>query len=552
MNSRISVVLLAAALFAACTGAERAPPERDAREAPVDRQPTMVTSWVIETVEPMNIADVAEIVGAVIEEPSAEPLFPETRAFENMYIVTSEEPRTEPEAFDVKYQLEDLPQVTDAAPNFSDHEPELPREAAAACLIDSSDDVPVQHDWSLDAMNVRTGWVLEPEAGGARFGEGVAVCHPDSGWAEHVEFDSDAIVKDQAIDLIDGGSGEDPLDYAGNPGHGTATGSVIVSGDNSGGGSDARLVTGIAPRARVIPIRTLTSVALFLDSDVARAVDYARTQSCDVVSMSLGGAGFFGLKKIVRKAVEENEKIVVTAAGNCVGAVVAPAKYETTIAVAASNWDDEPWKGSSRGSAVTVTAPGEGIWVARRERDSTDTTKVEPSNGTSYATAAVAGAAADWIAFHGRERLQAAKGEHSLAALFRFALGQAVRTPTDWDSTRYGPGILDLKALLEVDLGAFPRDQPRFAPDDSALANLARSIDRTPQQTRDVLRFLFDGNDVEALAATYGPELERMAATRPEDMQRILDLVDQRAERTAIDGEIAGRLSSRLRAATGH
>lgn len=563
MNERawIGVVV---ALLAGCGGgdeAARAPAPAPAEEPPpVDSAPPdgdvdngiqgQVNSWVIETAEPVSGAEVEGMVAPVIANAAVERLLPDTPEFAKLYIVMAPQPVPEPQAFDIAYRLEDLPEIVEAAPNFAEHEPDLPRQAAAACVFES-DDAPEDREWSLARMNARAAWALEPPEGGTRFGEGVTVCHPDSGWAEHAEFDADAIAKDLAIDFVDGGSGEDPLNYSGNPGHGTATGSVIVSRDHADGGGDPGPITGIAPRARVIPIRTLTSVAMFLDSDVARAVDYASRQSCDVVSMSLGGAGFFGLEKVIRKAVEEDDKIVVAAAGNCVGWVVAPAKYEATIAAAASNHADLPWKGSSRGRAVTATAPGEGVWVARRKRDSTDMVKVEPAAGTSYATAAIAGAAANWVGFHGKERLNAEKGEHSLAALFRYALQESVRKPEGWDTERYGAGILDLEALLKVDLSAFPRDQPRAAGADSALATLSRSIDRSPRQTRDVLEYLFGTGNPESLAETYGPELERMAATRPADMQRILDLVDQRAGRSALEEEVVSRFSSRMQAAAG-
>ena len=39
-------------------------------------------------------------------------------------------------------------------------------------------------------------------------------------------------------------------------------------------------------------------------------------------------------------------------------------------------------------------------------------TKVKPGNGTSFATTAIAAAAANWVAFHGKARLNAAKGDH--------------------------------------------------------------------------------------------------------------------------------------------
>jgi serine protease len=54
----------------------------------------------------------------------------------------------------------------------------------------------------------------------------------------------------------------------------------------------------------------------------------------------------------VQKAVERATAagvIVLAAAGNDVGFVVWPARYEAVIAVAACNIEKRPWRGSSRG-----------------------------------------------------------------------------------------------------------------------------------------------------------------------------------------------------------
>jgi hypothetical protein len=524
-------------------------------ESTVVQSDAMVTSFIVETTDPVPLAGVEAAVADVLTgRLEVAQLFPDTPDLEGMYVIATGRSFSEREAFDVAYRLKDLPLISDAVPNFPLHKPDLPREAAAACKEGDNPDVPDDHGWSLNKMNAQAAWSLEPPEGGLRRGEGIIVCHPDSGWAEHLEYEAEAIVKDRGIDLIDGsGNGRDPLNYAGNPGHGTGTGSVIASRDDPADDGDTDPpggVVGVAPRSRVLPIRTLKSVVQFLDSDVARAVNYARGEACDVVSMSLGGAGFFGLKKAISRTVERDDKIVIAAAGNCVGFMVAPAKYDTTIAAAASNWNDAPWKGSSKGSAVTITAPGEGVWVARRKKNSTNIDAVESANGTSYATAALAGAAADWIAFHGKDRLNDAKGQHSLTELFRFVLQDAVTKPPGWDSARYGPGILDIEKLLKADIKAFPKDQPRAAGDaDTPLATLSRTIDRSLQQTRDVLLFLFGNGDPDSLASTYGTELERIATIRPADIKRILDQVDQRAERSALDSDVAERFSARMRTA---
>ena len=196
---------------------------------------------------------------------------------------------------------------------------------------------------------------------------------------------------------MEGGTdARDPLGYSGNPGHGTKTGSVLVSEggfDANGGTTAPGRIDGLAPRATLVPIRTFNSVIRVLDSNTARAVRHATTAQCDVISMSLGGRAFFGLERAINDAVRR-DIIVVNAAGNCIGMVVAPASYDNAIAVGATNVDNKPWKGSSKGRAVDISAPGEDVYVARR-RGRRDRHRVQPGNGTSFATAAVAGAAAE-------------------------------------------------------------------------------------------------------------------------------------------------------------
>lgn len=242
--------------------------------------------------------------------------------------------------------------------------------------------------------------------------------------------------------------------------------------------------------------------------------------------------------------------IVVSASGNCVGFIVAPASYSTTIAAAASNSESKPWKGSSRGGAITMTAPGEGVYIARRSEESSDLGLVETSNGTSYATTAIAAAAANWLAFHGTQKLSDAKGDYTMTELFEFVLQHSVNTPADWDTNRYGPGILDLEKLLAFDVTTFPKDQPRALIDqDTELLILSRTIDRSPAQTRAVLTHLFGEGDPEKLAETYGAELRRIAVTKPDVIESILKQVDQRLPRSAINEDITDHFSSRMRGA---
>jgi hypothetical protein len=250
-------------------------------------------------------------------------------------------------------------------------------------------------------------------------------------------------------------------------------------------------------------------------------VRHATKAQCDVISMSLGGRAFFGLERAINDAVRR-DIIVVNAAGNCIGMVVAPASYDNAIAVGATNAENKPWKGSSKGRAVDISAPGEDVYVADAVTGATGI-ESSPGNGTSFATAAVAGAAASWIAFHGRDRIKAAQGSLTRRDLFVQAMQASARVPQGWDAQRYGTGILNLDKLLRQPLGT-PRTQLRAPPKDDTVSLLSRTLDRDPADLRAGLqRLLGQPADLEAELERFGPELLDLAMRDPEAFQRSLE-----------------------------
>jgi hypothetical protein len=189
---------------------------------------------------------------------------------------------------------------------------------------------------------------------------------------------------------------------------------------------------------------------------VAKAVDHARKVGCHVISMSLGGKGFFGLQKQIQRAVDAG-MIVMAAAGNKVGIVTAPASYDNCLAVAATGPGDVRWSGSSRGRAVDVSMPGHCVWVASYDDK---TPRVTRSDGTSYAVAHLAGAAALWLAHHGHAAIAQRVGIGRVQAAFLATLhwpGVCV-VPPDWD-TDWGIGRVDLVNLLQAPLPDASADQ---------------------------------------------------------------------------------------------
>ena len=529
----ISVLALG---LAACKPDPAPVPARPVVTAPdpgVPATPAYTQGYVVEltpTQTPADLRAAAEDVFADVT--SIEPLFPDV------------DPGDDPEGLSRihRVRVADAPSATpwDAAnalrerggfpqvePDSEDTLAEAQKRAAvAACFGDDGVAAPQNPAWSLDAdhMAVEAARKLIPPPGGKALGEGVRICHPDSGYTDHVDPDSGRIDRTAMLNLMEGGNdARDPLGYSGNPGHGTKTGSVLVSAggfDANGNTTAPGRINGLAPKATLVPIRTFNSVIRVLDSNTAKAVRHATTAQCDVISMSLGGRAFFGLERAINDAVRR-DIIVVNAAGNCIGMVVAPASYDNAIAVGATNVDNKPWKGSSKGRAVDISAPGEDVYVADAVAGSTGIDS-SPGNGTSFATAAVAGAAASWIAFHGRERIKAAQGSLSRRDLFVQAMQASARVPQVWDANRYGTGILNLEQLLRQPLGS-ARTQLRAPPKDDTVNLMARTLDREPAEVRAALqRLLGQPADLDAELERFGPELMDLAMRDPEGFQRTL------------------------------
>lgn len=317
----------------------------------------------------------------------------------------------------------------------------------------------VDRAWSLRTMFVPEAWGYSIASKHKSMGDGIIVGHSDTGYADHIDLDSARLIPKLGWNFVENNADPgDPLNYInGSPGHGTATGSVILSGgtvlppptSGEGGTGPPGKITGVAPAARLVPIRTASKVWWVFSSNVAQAIYHARTKGCHVMSISMGGRSFRNLQAALHDAVNSNV-IVVAAAGNYSPIVVWPAHYDACIAMAATNINDLPWIYSSCGPEVDISAPGEDVWRAHRSKVGQGTTDVGPSSGTSYATANAAGVAALWLAHHDRPALvqQATSGGMTLQDMFRAALMNSARQPLVWNPSMFGAGIIDAKKLL--------------------------------------------------------------------------------------------------------
>jgi serine protease len=474
-------------------------------------------------------------------------------------------------AWDLTYSLREQPEVAHAEPMFRYLVPEnAPPEGRKAASGGSADDPATDTDfeWSLRKANVLDAWRL---FGGRLPGGGVIVGHPDTGYTLHPELaDPARLLVSSGYDFDD--DDPDPLDdlesgFLDNPGHGTGTGSVILSGVGAATGGPGPFVSGVAPHAMLIPIRTTESVVLFSMRGLRQAIDHAASNGAQVISISLGGPlPGLGTRRAIERAIELGT-VVLAAAGNEVGAVVFPAAFDEVIAVAATNIRDEPWSGSSHGPAVDISAPGASVWRARTEQTSPGRLRfdVTRGNGTSFAVATTAGVAALWVSFHGWPTLVRRYGVGNVARVFKQLLQATCRTPRGWNTREYGPGIVDARKLLDAALPAASparklRDPRRaaVAVDTTGLETLLHLLPDVPRtRVEHVLAEMLGvpDRDLSSELQEFGDELAFHLVMQPALLQRMKQgarggraaVSPRRAMRRTLSGpNVSSRLRRRL------
>lgn len=292
----------------------------------------------------------------------------------------------------------------------------------------------------------------------------VRVAHIDTGLSDHPCF-LDAggntwLQYDEGRDFVDNlGPPRDPwpdeLPYSGFPGHGVRTASVLCGLHRAGGDT---IFTGVAPGVPTVPYRLFNTTiidTIFGQTRLDEALDHALAKDCHVISLSMGDP--VNPRPQVKRSVDrlyEAGVIFVCAAGNVIPTVVWPAAFPNTIAAGGSRVEDDgPWAGGSEGPQVDISAPADKVSRANWQGAGGLKQAVYGSgDGTSYATAQVAGAAALWLAKHGVAALQARYPGWQIVEAFRSVLKGTARPGRNWNKRKNGAGILDVAALLAAPL----------------------------------------------------------------------------------------------------
>ncbi|HEX5202978.1 MAG TPA: type VII secretion-associated serine protease mycosin [Actinoplanes sp.] len=230
--------------------------------------------------------------------------------------------------------------------------------------------------WYLKTLNIAGAWTYSN-------GAGVTVAVIDSGVdSTHPDLTGQVL---PGLDLVDPkGDGDTDL-----VGHGTTVSAIIA-----GRGDDQAGVVGIAPKAKILPVRVLDEENRYDDAIiVAQGVRWAVDHGARVINLSLGGNGSSATLAAALDYAFAKDVVVVACTGNTSASsdteVWYPAREPGVIAVAGMDKaGDSLWSGSITGKETVVTAPATQLVGAQAGGNYW---KVQ---GTSFAAPMVSGTAA--------------------------------------------------------------------------------------------------------------------------------------------------------------
>jgi subtilisin family serine protease len=173
-------------------------------------------------------------------------------------------------------------------------------------------------------------------------------------------------------------------------GHGTHCAGIIAAVDNDIG------VIGVAPEAFLYAYKVLDSSGSGYESDVIAAINQAVIDGIQIISMSLGSDGASSTLELACNNAQAAGVLLVAAAGNDYrgnkriewDTVDYPGRFDSVIAVGATDQYDEKASFSSTGPNVEIAAPGVSILSTYPGN------RYVTASGTSMATPHVAGVAA--------------------------------------------------------------------------------------------------------------------------------------------------------------
>lgn len=286
--------------------------------------------------------------------------------------------------------------------------------------------------WQLTAMHAPDAWALST-------GAGVTVAVLDSGVdAAHTDLAGRVL---PGADFVDGTT-DGRHDFVG---HGTTVAALIAGRDDTAAG-----VAGVAPRAKILPVRVLDRANRFSDAAVvANGLRWAVDRGAKVVNMSLGGAARSPQLADAIAYAFAHDVVVVACTGNVIAGQPAqvwyPAREPGVVAVAGLTQMPTGlglWSGGLTGPDTVLTAPADDLTGARPGG-------YWQVQGTSFAAPLVAGIAA---------LIRSRWPTMSAANVINRLISTTDKPKSGVGTSDYGYGEVDARAALTAHVPAVSRN----------------------------------------------------------------------------------------------
>lgn len=218
-------------------------------------------------------------------------------------------------------------------------------------------------------------------------GDGVVVAVLDTGVGAHPDLDGQILNGTSYI-------GEPGSFRTDNDGHGSSMAGIIVA---KGGNADHLL--GIAPKAKILPVRIASASSQMGPTNIPEGIRWAVDHGAKVINLSTGAPTIDRTAEDAVRYALDHDVVVIAGSGNVSqfpagSGVLAPARFPGVVAVSAIDRDGKAWDGAIRGPEVVLTAPGVAIPMVSASGGGRVVGYHPAANGTSAATAVVSGAAA--------------------------------------------------------------------------------------------------------------------------------------------------------------
>ncbi|MFR9775860.1 type VII secretion-associated serine protease mycosin [Micromonospora sp. MS34] len=308
---------------------------------------------------------------------------------------------------------------------------------------------PTQPTWALDRLAPDSAWRVTR-------GRGVTVAVIDSGVSPSHPLLRGKVLSGNDFNHLVHRQGQCDL-----VGHGTLVAGIIAGREGTG-----VPYSGIAPEAKILPVRVLADNQRTFDesipAEIGRAIRWAVDHGADVINLSLVTLEDKALKDAVDYALGK-DVVLVAAAGNRQenqqDQPAYPAAYDGVIAVAGIDEKGEHVGSSVTGDYVDIAAPGLNI-VGPAPGGSGYL--YEPQGGTSFAAAYVSGVAALIRSAH----------PDLTPEQVAYRLTRTADNPVDGHNAEIGYGVVDpyravtslLGTRANPPLGAMPKPEPPADP----------------------------------------------------------------------------------------